>query len=143
MQRLINQPPEQIATLNDKRDVVVIILGANRQDGEHITDGQQDVAMNMAKSGLQLAGATVSACSTAFLLSDDEFQEGEELIAKVNCELWKETTEEPETEGETGGDPSEGETETEEESEESTEESDGETPPNGELNDEEETTSED
>ena len=45
----------------DKADAVVIILGAKRNDGEHITDAQKDAAMNAAKSVLQIVGADVVA----------------------------------------------------------------------------------
>ena len=86
---MIKQAAPLIAGFSDKRDVVVLILGASRRDGEHITDGQVGSALNTAKSVLQMVGADVDASSSAFLLSDDDFAEGDALTAKTTVELWK------------------------------------------------------
>ena len=82
---------EKVLTANfgDRRDVIVLTLGASLKNGEHITDGQVGVALNMAKSGLQMAGADVDASSSAFLVSDANFQEGDLLSTVTTVELFK------------------------------------------------------
>ena len=77
------------ANFGNRRDVIVLTLGASLANGEHITDGQVGVALNMAKSGLQMAGADVDASSSAFLVSDANFEEGDALSTVTTVELFK------------------------------------------------------
>ena len=92
------QNNNRTAKFSDRRDAIVLILGASRQDGEHITDAQKDAAMNAAKAVLQIAGADVDASSSAFLLSDPDFQEGDEFTVQTTVSIYKETEEEAEEE---------------------------------------------
>lgn len=100
---------EKVLTANfgDRRDAIVLILGASLKNGEHITDGQVGVALNMAKSGLQMAGADVDASSSAFLMSDADFQEGDLLSTVTTVELYKVV---PEGEAAPNGELDDGET---------------------------------
>ncbi len=100
---------EQVLSANfgNRRDVIVLTLGASLKNGEHITDGQVGVALNMAKSGLQMAGADVDASSSAFLVSDANFQEGDLLSTVTTVELFKVV---PEGEAAPNGELADGET---------------------------------
>lgn len=73
----------------DKRDVIVIVIGVNRTDGEHVTDAQKDAAMNAAKSVLQVVGAYVAANSTALLNSSTDWQEGDLLNVSATIDIEK------------------------------------------------------
>ena len=95
----------QMAQFLGRRDVIVLMIGASRADGEHITDGQKDAAMNAAKSVLQVVGAEVDAVSTAFLLQDADVAEGDALYVRTTAELFKQTPEEPATQEETQTEP--------------------------------------
>ena len=76
----------QSAAFDGKRDVVFIILGASREDGERITDAQKNAAMEAAKSVLQIVGADVDANSTAILAPPDVACDAP--IVKTTIELW-------------------------------------------------------
>lgn len=84
------------ANFTDRADVAVFTIGAKLRDGGHVTDGQIASALNAAKSVLQLLGAEVEASSTTFFYSDEEFEDGEALLARTTVELYKETEEEEE-----------------------------------------------
>lgn len=136
---------EKTANFSGKRDVVLLILGASRKDGEHITDGQVGSALNTAKSVLQMVGAYVDAASSAFLLPDDAFAEGETLTVRTLVEMFKESASDASSAEPTDGDATEGEAEEQTGGEEGGADPDGdsndeetETPPNGELGDSEE-----
>lgn len=87
---LIYEPAPLIAEILDKRDVMVLIIGASREDGEHITDGQKATAMNAAKSVLQMVGADVAVSSTAFLCNAT-LNEGESLSVTTEVKVYKYT----------------------------------------------------
>lgn len=70
----------------DKADAVVIILGAKRDDGEHITDAQKDAAMNAAKSVLQIVGADVVA-NASTLCANPDYEEGSALKYSVDVDV--------------------------------------------------------
>ena len=65
----------------------------------------------MAKSGLQMALADVDAASSAFLLSDDAFAEGETLTVRMLVEMFKESASGASSAEPTDGDATEGEAE--------------------------------
>lgn len=72
MEKIIETNLRSIFT--GKRDVLFIALGVSRENGEHITDGQKNAAMEAAKSVLQIIGADVDANSTALLLQSGEVE---------------------------------------------------------------------
>lgn len=77
-----------ITSTFDKRDVIIIAIGATRSDGEHITDAQKETAMNAAKSVLQVVGADVAANSTA-ILNQEDLEDGETITATINVAVVK------------------------------------------------------
>ena len=84
----IYESPELIANFSEASDVLVISIGVKRNDGQHITDGQKDAAMNAAKSVLQIIGAEVEANSTAILVPAN-LEEGETITVKTNVDVFK------------------------------------------------------
>ena len=87
MLSLIEKTPDIINGIEDKRDVIVLVIAAKRNDGEHIVDAQKDAAMDAAKSVLQIVGAEVSASSTSILLPIDAEEQG--VVVKTSCEIWR------------------------------------------------------
>ncbi len=85
---LIYEPSPLTAEILDKRDVLVLVVGASREDGEHVTDAQKATAMNAAKSVLQMVGADVAVSSTAFLCNA-ELTENETLTVETAVKIWK------------------------------------------------------
>lgn len=85
---LIYEPAPLTAEILDKRDVLVLVVGASREDGEHVTDAQKATAMNAAKSVLQMVGADVAVSSTAFLCNA-ELTENETLTVETAVKIWK------------------------------------------------------
>ena len=76
-----------------KSEVVVLILGAYRDDGERLTDAQKNAALDAAKAVLQVVGAEVEAAAST-LLVDESFSDGDELFFSADISLLTEEEEE-------------------------------------------------
>lgn len=72
------------ASFEDKADVLVLVIAARRDDG-HVTEAQKESALNAAKSVLEVVGAEVVGNSTAILLQDDQFIDGDVLQFEADC----------------------------------------------------------